>query len=434
MNEKRVWVFCFMISVLLLGACGGDSTSNVIGNGLNNSGDNADGNGGNFSGAVAGILTDSRDGQTYRTVKIGHQLWMAENLNYKVKEKKCQSWSLPGPTGPVCMEYKDEEISRCYNFEESNCEKYGRLYMIAYVECPDGWHLPTKAEFETLFSAVGGKSVAGKMLKSKNGWNSGGNGTDAYSFAALPAGYMDVEWDSFSEGAIAEFWTSSGFENVVEYVSLKYDEDSASIFGYRQHGINHDEMRSVRCVNIDAGSEYDVAANTLKDLRDDKIYRTVKIGSQTWMAENLNYEGPYYKGPYYFWGQAMDQDGYFSKNGRECANGRTCSFPVRGICPYGWHLPTDDEWDLLTESVGENSIAGKMLKSTSGWPQNGTDAYSFTVIYPNDGSSEVEFWSSTEIDSEFAVRYAISSSDDFAGLSDGYKGYPKLIRCVKDAQ
>jgi len=108
-------------------------------------------------------LADDRDGQTYKTVKIGGQWWMAQNLNYET------------------------DSSFCYKDSVEFCEKYGRLYTWdAVVDvCPDGWHLPSKAEWETLITAVGGQATAGKMLKS----TSGGKGSDAFGFSALPAGY-----------------------------------------------------------------------------------------------------------------------------------------------------------------------------------------------------------------------------------------------------
>lgn len=89
---------------------------------------------------------------------------MAENLNYKVT------------------------YSYCYSESVANCEKYGRLYTwsAAKEACPEGWHLPTNAEFETLLKAVGGSSVAGTMLKSKKGWYDGGHGIDEYGFTVLP--------------------------------------------------------------------------------------------------------------------------------------------------------------------------------------------------------------------------------------------------------
>jgi uncharacterized protein (TIGR02145 family) len=108
-------------------------------------------------------LADDRDGQIYKTVKIGGQWWMAQNLNYET------------------------DSSFCYKDSAEFCEKYGRLYTWdAVVDvCPDGWHLPSKAEWETLITAVGGQATAGKMLKS----TSGGKGSDAFGFSALPAGY-----------------------------------------------------------------------------------------------------------------------------------------------------------------------------------------------------------------------------------------------------
>ena len=123
-------------------------------------------------------LTDDRDGQTYKTVKIGGQWWMAQNLNYET------------------------DSSFCYK-----CEKYGRLYTWdAVVDvCPDGWHLPSKAEWETLITAVGGQATAGKMLKS----TSGGKGTDAFGFSVLPAGYRVKGGGYLYEGAHTFFRSST---------------------------------------------------------------------------------------------------------------------------------------------------------------------------------------------------------------------------------
>ncbi|MDR3013653.1 MAG: leucine-rich repeat protein [Chitinispirillales bacterium] len=118
-------------------------------------------------------LTDPRDGQTYRTVRIGGKTWMAENLNYTTNN------------------------SRCYEDEDSNCEIYGRLYTLdaAQRACPAGWTLPEREDWLNLIQAVGGRwderdysySVAGGKLKSKIGWGTGG-GTDVFGFSALPGG------------------------------------------------------------------------------------------------------------------------------------------------------------------------------------------------------------------------------------------------------
>ena len=88
------------------------------------------------------LLTDSRDGQAYMTMKIGNQVWMAENLNYEMAD------------------------SYCYDDRTSNCSKYGRLYTwdAAMKACPLGWHLPTQNEWKTLFAMAGGENTAGYLL------------------------------------------------------------------------------------------------------------------------------------------------------------------------------------------------------------------------------------------------------------------------------
>jgi len=136
--------------------------------------------------------------------------------------------------------------------------------------------------------------------------------------------------------------------------------------------------------------------NCFEDKRDGKTYRTVKIGSQVWMAENLNYESinsSCYEdkkdncakyGRLYTWGAAIDSIGKFSKNGVGCGNriDSTPIYPVRGICPEGWHLPDTTEWRVLIDLAGGEDVAGKALKSKSGWKAdgNGTDELGFAGI------------------------------------------------------
>ena len=170
-------------------------------------------------------MTDSRDGKTYKTIVIGKQTWMAENLNYETAN------------------------SYCYNDSAKYCDKYGCLYTwsVAKTACPSGWHLPTEAEFETLFTAVGGESVAGTKLKSTSGWYNSGNGisgTDDFFFSALPAGNRDDNGDFYHEGFEAGFWSSTEFySDGVIYMYLDYDYHYAYLNGYdKNNGV------SVRCV------------------------------------------------------------------------------------------------------------------------------------------------------------------------------------------
>ncbi len=200
----------------------------------------------------------------------------------------------------------------------------------------------------------------------------------------------------------------------------------------------------------------------MTDSRDNQTYKTVQIGTQTWMAQNLNYESANsycYKdsakyctmyGRLYTWAAAMDSVGKWSTNGKGCGCGKICSpkYPVRGICPNGWHLPTKAEFEMLFAAVGGQLTAGKILKSTNGWKDynsesgNGTDAFGFSALpagrryYHGDGfyydGDYAYFWSSTEDDLLHAYRMRLIYSYDYAGLGDDYKGYGFSVRCVKD--
>lgn len=159
-----------------------------------------------FGAPKKGTMKDSRDGKTYKTEKIGRQVWMAENLNYEI------------------------DGSDCYENDPANCEKYGRLYTweAALNACPEGWHLPTEEEFGTLISNVGGKETAGKMLKSTIGWSGykgvSGNGIDKYGFNVLPAGERTYNGGFINAGYCAKFWSATELsEDAASSWRLLYD-------------------------------------------------------------------------------------------------------------------------------------------------------------------------------------------------------------------
>ena len=208
-----------------------------------------------------GTMTDTRDNKIYKTVKIGDQVWMAENLNYadstKMPSLKGNSW--------------------CYDNKAENCDVTGRLYTWAAAidsvalandadnpqtcgyygktctlptvvqgVCPSGWHLPTYDEWQTLFKAVGGSSAAGKALKSGSGWYSNGNGTDTYGFSALPAGYWNYYGGGLFGGAgnYANFWSASEYSSSDAYrLYLDYYYESAGMSGLSKYYGN-----PVRCL------------------------------------------------------------------------------------------------------------------------------------------------------------------------------------------
>jgi uncharacterized protein (TIGR02145 family) len=148
-----------------------------------------------------GTFTDTRDGQTYKTVKIGRQTWMAQNLNY---ETLSGSWC-----------YIDHNKYWHYGDSIFYCNTYGRLYdwYAAKIACPAGYHLPSFEEWDKLVATVGDENVAGTRLKAKSGWDfydckeaeifddencygRDGNGTDDFGFSALPGGLRDDGYDN----------------------------------------------------------------------------------------------------------------------------------------------------------------------------------------------------------------------------------------------
>ena len=116
-------------------------------------------------------LTDLRDNNVYKTVIIGEQIWMAENLNYK---------------------YKDESKSVCYNDSTKYCDSYGRLYVkeIKDTVCPDKWHLPDSLEWQMLFNNTGNQNGSLKADSSWEEWNGKEmQGTNEYGFSVYAAGH-----------------------------------------------------------------------------------------------------------------------------------------------------------------------------------------------------------------------------------------------------
>jgi uncharacterized protein (TIGR02145 family) len=188
-----------------------------------------------------GTLTDKRDKQSYRTVKIGGLVWMAENLNYKT------------------------DNSYCYEDKDDNCKKYGRLYDWSAANCPAGWHLPSAEEWDNLFKIVGDgdNSAVGRKLKSKDGWNDNGNGADDYGFSALPGGSRSTFGDYSGIGINGAWWTSSPSESdlgmysgLPTFRSLGADNSVSEGYSRKMGGDENEgesDGYSVRCV-MDGGT------------------------------------------------------------------------------------------------------------------------------------------------------------------------------------
>jgi uncharacterized protein (TIGR02145 family) len=163
-----------------------------------------------------GRFIDERDGKAYKTTVIGGKKWMAENLNYKTSN----SW--------------------CYDGHDFWCETYGRLYdwNTAMTVCPEGWHLPSGQEWDSLVTTAGGDRAAAKKLKAVSSWPCGPGkscgGTDDYGFSALPGGSSYKGDKVFYIRDDGQWWTAAEYGNGYAY--------------YRNMTFNNDRVREYGCV------------------------------------------------------------------------------------------------------------------------------------------------------------------------------------------
>ena len=216
--------------------------------------------------------SSSGGGKSYRTVQIGEQTWMAENLNHAVAGSKCY-----GEDDQVEISWNEETKEGIYITlsaaeVQANCAKYGRLYDWATAMdldpscnsngcsgqvqskhrgiCPEGWHIPSNDDWTTLIDYVesqgGCSNCAGTRLKATIGWNAGA-GTDNYGFSALPGGrgYSDVSFKDV--GYSGYWWSANEYYNTrllrANQLSMSYNFEYANLFNnYKSN------LFSVRCV------------------------------------------------------------------------------------------------------------------------------------------------------------------------------------------
>jgi len=161
-----------------------------------------------------GTVTDY-DGNTYQTVMIGTQEWMAENL--KVTHYR-NGDAIPNITDNGQWSAATSGAYCSYENSSSNASTYGLLYNFYAVAdarnlCPTGWHVPTKDEWSTLIEYLGGASVAGAKMKSPNLWINGSTGMDNSSgFTALPGGYRYFEGTFLQVKNYQEIWSNTLYD------------------------------------------------------------------------------------------------------------------------------------------------------------------------------------------------------------------------------
>lgn len=279
------------------------------------------------------MLTDKRDGIVYRCIKMADgRWWMGENLR--------------GRFGTYV--------------EGQPTETYGLLYDwdTAHDYVPEGWSLPTNAEWEALGEALGGASVAGDKMKSASGWYNSGNGTNSSGFNGLPGGWFGDNYGG--PGAYGFYWSAERYNGWVLYYS------ASGLIGPFVRANRY----SVRCILKESlymqtfaprGNEAVGTEVMLTDKRDSIVYRCIKMADgRWWMGENLRGRfGTYVEGqPTETYGLLYNQES------------------AQNYVPERWSIPGNAEWTALGEALGGLSVAGGKMKQTgtSNWLSPNTDA------------------------------------------------------------
>jgi uncharacterized protein (TIGR02145 family) len=448
---------------------------------------------------------DKRDGQLYKTTEMNNQIWMAENMNY---------YTSGG--------------SAYYDYDSlSYAEIYGRLYNWHAAEdiCFEGWRLPTYNDIKSLIFEGGAMKEKGTEH-----WKPPNTGaTNETGFTALPAGCQYYEEDGFTGiGEYAYFWRGgitfyklsydndflwpdkdsdyhlfsvrcltdgnayihtgnifvpygSGIGEYTYYVTQTINEiESLSdtvVFTIRSipappvaedtGACENQELKLLTAEGENIKWYADFDSVTLVDERDGKKYLSVKIGSQWWMAENLNYgvmidnaneqtdnavaEKYCYDnaeeycdtyGGLYQWNELMNYTDYEVN---------------RGICPEGWHIPDDLEWMLMERYLGMN-VSGSLLKEWRGtgegdklkeegplhWKEPNTGATNeigFTALPGGTRYLDHEFynlhswayfWTSTLEQSGYAYKRNLNTLESRIRRMSADIEESMSVRCVKD--
>jgi uncharacterized protein (TIGR02145 family) len=492
-------------------------------------------------------LVDNRDGQSYPTVQIGTQCWMAKNLNVGNFVYSNADWYAHSDM------YDDMIIEKyCHNNNDSNCLIYGGLYewneAMGYDTtpgaqgiCPDGWHIPTAEEWDLLSLFLGGDWVAGGLMKDTGTalWTTPNqDATNSSGFTAIPGGNRDANGYFGNLGNNTTFWVSKQYDpNSAWYRDIGYiagilvNSYHAKEFGFSvrclsnttgpcapqpdqanagpdtfnitgnsitlqantpmngsgqwsilsgQGGSFDDDSQPnatftgnsgetyvlVWTVSTACGSSTDTlnlsfaapafnCGDALTDVRDSQVYPTVQVGTQCWMAANLNIGSQVVSSigqsnngsaeKYCYQNNATNCDIYGGLYEWNEAMNYSSSEGAQGLCPAGWHLPTDAEWSTMEAFLGGVSVAGGKLKEmgTSHWLSPNTNAsnssgmtmlpggYEYNSSFGNLGNRSY-IWTSTSNDSVTSWMRSQYFSSPTSGRNTGNRGSGFSVRCIMD--
>lgn len=512
-------------------------------------------------------FTDERDGNTYKTVKIGNQVWMAENLRYIVKGTPCIDIArqLEEHFDEIATYLKPKEI-KWIREHWTQIQKYGCQYQWATVMglpdnynsdfvskdirekaslgmwngiAPKGWRIPSNRDFASLLNYCNEHSnnVSSAFLKAKDAWKPFKHipqeATDEFGFGMLPtSSYVPEEvhvlalinlCKSFGMGS--SFWTATEFcdledKNVLQSahaITWQITHSKSHAFYYetshieeyfRNEWIAKDSFFPVRCIKCDEESRAinnnpkmsepkfilplpdlkNITPNkedkdwvpefgTLTDEEDENIYKTVKIGNQTWMAEDFRYEITKEDEENNLRGYSIKQAWPFADESSKEWNNKQpqCKQKCRWyysyetaevLAPEGWRLPTEEDFLTLERFCREHSSnrAETTLKSIEGWMQQdfssrrkakvgfseiyedvinpipkGTDRFGMSIyptgvfsLYPRAEfyglGKHAGFWC------EGGRKWSLSYMSQYSSISKAANGDALAVRYIKDEE
>lgn len=322
-------------------------------------------------------------------IKINIQTWSKRNLDVSTfrngdsifEAKSDIDWEAAGAIGKPAWCH--------FNFDPENERKYGKLYNWFAVNDPRGlppdcWLIPDEKDWKTLFEFLGGMTLAGGKIKSGNGWNNDGGGTDEIGFGGFAGGYCDSDGYFSVQGIYGYWWCMKDSADGTARSYYTGSSSSEIFYDYfpKSYGF------SIRCLKKDhpINDTNNIIKGIISDNRDNRIYKSVTIGDQTWMAENLDAAVFRNGDPI----KEVKSDNEWDKAGKEglpawCNYGNDpdngkkygklynwyAVHDKRGLAPEGWHVPDSTEWISMADFMGGRETAGELLKSSEGWINNG---------------------------------------------------------------
>jgi uncharacterized protein (TIGR02145 family) len=423
------------------------------------------------------------DGNFYPSIIINGKEWMQENLKvtkYNNGNVIPQSYNYSNCINDFVGD------TRNYNLDSNNT-LYGKLYNWYAVKdtrkiCPIGWHVPDENEWIVLQNYLGGESAAGGKMKSSTNWSLPNVGaTNESGFSALPGGFYTTNYiPGFSSlGTSGQWWSSTEFDfsgalyfTTDSYSSSLLKGNSSKKYNLNVRCVKGESSPILGCTNPNATNYRSIASqddgscqvsapgNGVTD-QDGNFCPTVIINGQEWMKTDLQVT-TYRNGDVIHGANTYLSNSYWQNTTSGAMTGSVFNwFAVmdsRGICPTGYHVPSNDEWLFLANSLGGVSEAGRRLKDIDSWSCNvgwgfygsipgtyiqSTNTSGFSAI-PNEFRCQVTncnffegagafWWSSTGNDSG---AISVSIGNGGAGVQIGGVSSPKQdgysVRCLKD--